>query len=178
VACSATNGETTATGSGFKAANNGYIVTAAHVVRACSQNGTVVLGNETGFVPEFDPTHDLAFINSRGSNVPPQLSLANTAPSVGEPVAVLGYPGPKGDFLASPGTVVATERSVTTMQAGYTETLTGAILVRGHIEHGDSGGPAIDATGRVIGVVEIGTANDAFGYLTPVSDISNEPTPP
>jgi serine protease Do len=179
VRCTTSNGETTASGTGFKAASNGYIVTAAHAVRACSQNGTVRAGTQEGFLSQFDPTHDLAFVNSPDSNTPPQLPLANGPPTVGESVAILGYPGSTDELETQQATISGINETATTnADPGYSETLTDAIAVNNSIGRGGSGGPAINARGEVVGVVEIGTPEHGTGYLTPASDISAEPTPP
>jgi hypothetical protein len=64
---------------------------------------------------------------------------------------------------------------------GTVETLSGEIEVSGRIGPGASGGPALDATGNVVGVIEGG--NSLATYLTPAAAIrvssasSNGPLP-
>jgi len=60
-------------------------------------------------------------------------ALRLSAPHVGRPVAILGFPE-NGPFDAQPGRIGAT-RNVT--------------AVAGKIRHGNSGGPAVDASGAV-----------------------------
>lgn len=176
VAVECPSGSVISGGSGFKELRSGSIVTAAHVAQACSVGGSIQVGTESGNVYQFDPTRDLAFVGSRTSNVPPQLALATRPAYVGERIEILGFPGPSGDFSASPGRVTAIDQKITTSEPGYRETLTDAIKVSGAAYPGDSGGPAIDAQGKVVGVVEFANAARTTAYLTPAADVAAEPT--
>lgn len=178
VAIGCPSGAMLSSGSGFKAAKFGFIVTAAHVARACSVGGTLDVGGGRGGVVGFDPTHDLALLDSPSANLGPSLALATHPAYAGEAVAILGFPGGLGRLVASRGIVIATGWSVTTNEPGYRESLTDAIEVIGSVRPGDSGGPVIDRRGHVVGVVEIGASNRRIGYLTPAADVASEPAPP
>jgi S1-C subfamily serine protease len=178
VAIGCPSGAVLSSGSGFRAARFGLIVTAAHVARACSASGALDIGGERGGVAHLDPTHDLALLHSPSANLGSLLRLATHPAHAGEPVAILGFPGSSGELVATRGIVIATGRGITTTEAGYRETLTDAIEVIGSVLPGDSGGPVINAHGRVVGVVEIGSNNRRISYLTPAADVAAEPAPP
>jgi S1-C subfamily serine protease len=70
-----------------------------------------------------------------------------------------------------PGKVVATNRTVQlTLSAGGRETLTDAIQVAAEgVVAGESGGPAIDAAGNVVGVIE--GSGPGIATLSPAMDL-------
>ena len=160
-----------ANGSGFVVATG--IVTASHVISSCDAAGpgSVSAGPFVVAVSANDPAQDLALMRSgRGGRA---LSLDASLPRSGSPVELLGMPHDAVGASVEPlaGTVVATDTSVTlTAEDGAQETLDDTIVVdaNGAIP-GDSGGPAIDASGRVIGVIEGGGGQV---YLTPASDVA------
>ena len=68
---------------------------------------------------------------------------------VGQPVAAIGSPFGNQNSLAV-GVVSATQRSIDSLTSAYA--VSGAIQVDAPINHGNSGGPLLDARGRVIGI--------------------------
>jgi S1-C subfamily serine protease len=123
-------------------------------------------------INEHDPTHDLALLRDASGASSLRLSLEPTPEYVRERVVLLGFPG---GAVSSPnalhGTVVGTDQFVKlTSPDGLRETLYDAIAVAvsGAVE-GDSGGPAIDADGKVVGVIE--GIRRGVAYLTPVADM-------
>ncbi len=149
-------------------------VTAAHVIVACASAGpgSVSAGPYIVSVGRDDPANDLALLQPHIAGAP--LTLQDALPSLGSPVELLGSPsdtsGPAVQSIA--GTVNATHATVTLYsEDGASETLNDAVVVTasGAIP-GDSGGPAINAAGQVVGVVE-GGGNGSV-YLTPAADIA------
>jgi S1-C subfamily serine protease len=135
----------------------GEVLTNAHVV-AGEQDTTVEVGGEPPGLPAqaiaFDATDDLAVL--RVSELPlPALSLAS-GPSAGEPGAILGYPE-NGPFDAQPGRIGQTQTVVT--QNAYGEGPVSRLLtpLRGLVRPGNSGGPLVDSSGRVLTTVFAGT---------------------
>jgi hypothetical protein len=63
---------------------------------------------------------------------------------VGQSLVALGYPVPDTDFTATPGSILSFQA-----RTGVRE----AIRTNAALDRGNSGGPALDAHGRVIGVV-------------------------
>ena len=141
-----------ATGSGFVIDTEGHIVTNAHVVDGASSlgvrfaNGKQVAATLVGK----DPSTDLAVIdvNVAASELDP-LSLADeSSVDVGDPVVAIGSPfGLEGTLTA--GIVSHLDR---TIEAPNGYAIDGAIQTDAAINHGNSGGPLLDASGKVIGV--------------------------
>jgi S1-C subfamily serine protease len=132
----------------------------------------------SGTASVVDRTHDLALVTDQSliSSRSP-LRPESASVYVGEPLALIGMPGLSGfsSFQSRlevvTGTVVATNRTVHLgSSAGGRETLTDAIEVAAAgVVSGESGGPAIDAAGNVVGVIEGGGAGVAT--LTPIADL-------
>jgi S1-C subfamily serine protease len=160
-------------GSGFQVAAG--IVTASHVMAPCAggtASATVGAGVAAAVALD-DPQHDYALLHSSLSM--PRLRFARAPVSVGEQVVLLGIPGDKVTGNAFPeavyGSVVATNQPVT-LQGEQSEQLRDAIevaIAAGSAVPGNSGGPAIDAAGRVVGVFEGATSRVAI--LTPATDL-------
>ena len=113
---------------------------------------------------------------------PTPLRLESRPAYVGEPLALLGIPA--FPLLGNPfkrpvtvviGHVVATNRTqVLTSGEGEEarETLRDAILVAvPGVVKGDSGGPAVDSAGKVVGVI-VGSA-PGIATLSPVTDLAS-----
>src|SRR5581483_1287999 len=135
-------------GSGWVAAP-GVVVTNAHVV-AGESDTTVQVGGAGANLPAqalvFDPHDDIAVLRVPGLSVPP-LALASN-PAAGTAVAILGYPE-DGPFRAEPGRIGDTE-DVNTQDAYGNGPVTRSITaLRGLVRPGNSGGPLVDAQGRV-----------------------------
>ena len=174
-------------GTGFWVRNG--VVTASHVVAACPPGTTIDVGDGLGgTVSTDDRSHDLALVTYqslgyRAPNTSPDpkpLRLESRPAYVGEPLALLGIPALpvfgnpfKREVIVATGHVVATNRTqVVTSANGAPETLRDAIEVAvPGVVSGESGGPAIDSAGKVVGVIE----GSAFGLttLTPVTDLAS-----
>jgi S1-C subfamily serine protease len=89
---------------------------------------------------------------------------------VGEPVAAIGSPFGQESSLAV-GVVSATERSIQSLTSDYD--VSGAIQVDAPINHGNSGGPLLDARGRVIGInaqIRSDSGNaEGVGFAIPIN---------
>jgi S1-C subfamily serine protease len=143
-------------GSGW-VARPGEVLTNAHVV-AGEQDTTVEVGGELPSLPAdvvaFDPTDDVAVLHV-GELTLPALNLAGSA-RAGEAGAILGYPE-NGPFDAQPGRIGETQTVIT--QNAYGEGPVSRLLtpLRGLVRPGNSGGPLVDSSGRVLTTVFAGT---------------------
>jgi S1-C subfamily serine protease len=135
----------------------GEVLTNAHVV-AGEQDTTVEVGGAPPGLPAqavaFDPTDDLAVLLVPELSLP-ALSLADS-PAEGEAGAILGYPE-NGPFDAQPGRIGQTQTVIT--QNAYGEGPVSRLLtpLRGLVRPGNSGGPLVDSSGRVLTTIFAGT---------------------
>jgi S1-C subfamily serine protease len=133
-------------GSGWFARRD-LVVTAAHVV-AGESNPTVYVpggGSYGAEVVAFDSHNDVAVLRVQGAKATP---LRAAAPTRGTPVAILGYPN-NGSLTAKPGRIGSTSAVLTRDAYGRGPVDRVITAVAGHVEHGNSGGPAVDAHGVV-----------------------------
>lgn len=153
-------------GSGW-IARPGLVVTNAHVVAGIDRP-RVDRGAGSGSsatVVVFDVRNDLAVLRAPGLEGKP-LPLAE--PQRGAPVALVGYPenGP----LAAVAARLAGTRSVISGDAyGSGPVVRTVTVIRGVVRPGNSGGPGIDARGRVRTTVFARRPGDTGGYGIPAS---------
>jgi serine protease Do len=127
------------------------------------------------------PGKDVAIIKIEATNLP-TLPLGNdTDLRPLDDIIVIGYPGAvSSNPVLSP---TGQEPSVITGEfSGYQTTIEGwrAIQVQAPIAHGNSGGPALDSSGRVIGIATFGSIDPStlqeapgFNFLVPVSIVKD-----
>jgi S1-C subfamily serine protease len=159
-------------GSGFVIDRRGDIVTNDHVISGATNVRVGFTGGASypAHVVGADPSTDLAVI--RLDSLPDGLQALGFDRSSdihpGDPVYAIGNPFGL-DRTMTAGIVSATGRDI---QAPNGLTIPGAIQTDAAINHGNSGGPLLDAAGHVIGVtsqIEGGTvdANVGVGFAVP-----------
>jgi S1-C subfamily serine protease len=139
-------------GSGWVAAP-GVVVTNAHVVAGETDTAVQIGGNPPGLaadVIDFDPHDDIAVLRVRGLRLPVLRIAAN--PQAGTAAAILGYPL-DGGFDKEPGRIGQTEVVSTEDAYGNGPVLRSITALRGRVRPGNSGGPMVDAGGRVVATV-------------------------
>jgi S1-C subfamily serine protease len=166
-------------GSGFVIDKAGHIVTNFHVVRGATKVYVSFSGQDqlAAIVVGVDPSTDIAVltIQAHPSALTP-LELGNSdAVRVGDTVYAIGNPFGYTRTLTS-GIVSAVQRRIT---APNTLPIDNAIQTDASINHGNSGGPLLDAAGRVIGVASQIYAensqqgNIGIGFAVPVNTVRN-----
>ena len=152
-------------GSGWVAAPE-LVVTAAHVV--AGQDDTTV--EPVGGVPRLrahavyvDRRNDVAVLRVPGLDASP-LPLAKAQP--GAAVAILGFPE-SGPFTAIAGRIGRTQPVLARDSYGEGPLLRTITSLRGRVRHGNSGGPAIDAEGRVQATIFAARPGGDVGYGVP-----------
>lgn len=133
-------------GTGFFVSTNG-LVTNAHVVSNCD---TIVVKTEAGLVQEAqvtasDAANDLALL--KVASGPKTTAKLRIGVRLGEGVAAFGYP--HADVLASSGNF--TLGNVTALSGMHDDSR--YFQISAPIQSGNSGGPLMDTSGNVIGVV-------------------------
>jgi S1-C subfamily serine protease len=155
-------------GSGW-IAGHGLVVTDAHVV-AGVHDPRVDRGE--GFSLEatvvvFDTTDDLAILRVRGLG---GRALPLADPERGVAVAVVGYPE-NGPLTRTPGRLAGTGETLSRDAYGHGPVLRKVTTIRAAVRPGDSGGPAVDAKGRVRMTVFARRPDRTGGYGTPVERV-------
>jgi S1-C subfamily serine protease len=160
-------------GSGWFAGKN-LIVTAAHVVAGESYTSVRIPGDQlpsrTVDVVALDVRNDIAVLRIDGVTRPP-LPMAD--PRSGASVAILGYPL-DGGLTATPGRIGRTATVLTQDALGHGPVARTITAVAGRVEHGDSGGPAVDTAGRVQSMIFAARLGSASGYGVPSSIIRSD----
>jgi serine protease Do len=134
-------------GSGFFISPDGYAVTNNHVVdhaksvQVTTDDGTIYTARVIGT----DPKTDLAVIKVDGKSDFPYVQFANTPPKIGDWVVAVGNPFGLGGTVTA-GIVSASGRDIGS--GPYDD----YIQIDAPINKGNSGGPAFDVNGNVIGV--------------------------
>lgn len=145
-------------GSGVVVDEAGTILTAYHVI-AGIDNVTVRFFDGTtaqGTVTTKQPEKDLAVVQVRGK-LPQGVTPAVLSGGVQQGDKVMAFGSPFGlDGSVSLGIVSALNRSFTVEETG--QTLQGMIQFDAAVNPGNSGGPLVDLSGRVVGIV-VGLVN-------------------
>ena len=153
-------------GSGW-VARPGIVVTAAHVV--AGERDTSILPLSGGRLDAtavfFDSRNDLALLRVPWLGERP---LRLVEPEPGAAVVILGYPE-NGPLDASPGRIGTTAAVVSQDSYGRGPVLRTVTSFSGLVRHGDSGGPAVDASGAVETTVFAARKDGRGGLGVPTS---------
>ncbi len=167
-------------GTGVVITTDGEIVTNAHVV-ADAPTVHVLLPGETeprlGTVVATDPSNDLALVRIDASGLTPAVFAAPSDVRVGDEVVAIGYAlDLDGDPSVTRGVVSALDRSLTTRHG----ILDGLVQTDAAISSGNSGGPLVDAFGRVVAINtavaygDVDTAANSVGFGIGVAELLPE----
>jgi len=164
-----------AQGSGWVNDSDGHIVTNDHVVDGAT-SVSVRLANGARYpatVVGTDPSTDLAVIkiDAPASQLHPLTVADSSTLVVGSPVVAIGSPfGLEGTITS--GIISSLHREI---EAPNNFTIEDAIQTDAAINHGNSGGPLLDLSGRVIGVnAQIKSdsgGNEGVGFAVPSSTV-------
>jgi 2-alkenal reductase len=173
-----------AQGSGFIVSEDGHILTNSHVVTTSGADSSSVKGADRLYVVfhdgdripakivGWDLFNDTGLVKVDPADhpvTPVPLGDSNSV-VVGEPVAAIGSPFGQESSLAV-GVVSATRRSIESLTSAYD--VSDAIQIDAPINHGNSGGPLLDARGRVIGInaqIRSDSGNaEGVGFAIPIN---------
>jgi S1-C subfamily serine protease len=141
-------------GSGW-VARPGIVVTNAHVVAGESDTTVQVRGAGTHHSAQpiwFDPTNDVAILRVSAIAGQVQPLRMNVAAKPGTSAAILGYPE-NGPFDIRPARLGPTNVVRTQDAYGRGPVARRITSLRGHVRSGNSGGPAVDSSGRVLATI-------------------------
>jgi putative serine protease PepD len=170
-----------ATGSGFVVSKDGLIVTNDHVVDGASQVQVKIGTSDKAQAAQVigaDPSRDLALLKVDAGNLPTLALGDSSSVGVGDPTYAIGNPFGL-DHTLTTGIVSALQRS---LQAPDGATISGAIQTDAALNPGNSGGPLLDSSGKVIGVnsqIQTGSSSGAeagnvgIGFAIPASTVKS-----
>lgn len=159
-------------GSGWFAAPR-LVVTAAHVVAGETDTTVQLPGSVRTFRARavgFDVRNDLAVLRVVGARGRP---LRTAPPRPGSSVAIVGYPE-DGPLTATPGRIGETSSVVTSDAYGRSPVLRTITAVAARVQHGNSGGPAVDVYGRVETTIFAARVGAPVGYGVPTSIVRSD----
>jgi S1-C subfamily serine protease len=163
-------------GSSFPVGND-YMVTNAHVVAGAQRVDVERPDGRTlpATVVLFDPEVDVAVLRVPGIGLTP-LTLIEADPARSTTGAVIGYPGGGGEQavpMAVRGTETAQGRDI--YGSGLVQRRIEVLAA--HVIPGNSGGPAVDRNGNVVGLVfAASTVDPTEGYALTIGQISGDLT--
>jgi serine protease Do len=136
-----------AQGSGFFISADGYIVTNNHVVEHAKEVTITTADGKTipARIIGTDPKSDLALLKAKEGSAYPYVTFASETPRVGDWVIAVGNPFGLGGTVTA-GIVSARGRDIGS--GPYDDFL----QIDAPVNHGNSGGPAFNANGEVVGV--------------------------
>ena len=147
----------------------GLIVTSYHVIEDMLTGSTARLVNSALIHPielivAADKAHDLVILKSSGISAPPLLLGDSDAVRIGDTAYVTGNPkGYLGTFSVGNISAVRFDNTFILIEDQV-------LQITVSISHGSSGGPVLNANGKVIGIVSGGntTGND-LNFASPVN---------
>ncbi len=141
-------------GSGFVAGPEGHIITNDHVVSGGSGVASVIFDDGTSSPAKVigaDPESDVAVLQVQRKDVRPAQLGDSDAVAVGDSVVAVGSPlALRGTVTA--GIVSALDRPIVTNADDGGTRYYAAIQTDAAVNHGNSGGPLVDAAGQVVGI--------------------------
>jgi S1-C subfamily serine protease len=138
------------TGTGFVVASDGYVVTNAHVVPGCA-SVTVRSAGDTAMrsatLVDRDPRADLALLRAEGAFA--DVASFRDGPGIAQGDDVIAFGYPLAGLLSDQGNLTI---GTVSALAGINNDAQ-MIQISAPIQHGNSGGPVIDTSGNVVGVI-------------------------
>lgn len=173
-------------GTGILLGEDGLVLTNNHVIAGSTGVRATHVDTGEDFAAEvlgYDRSRDIAVLQLRDgagrrpSGLPAAPLGDPAGVDVGDLVVAVGNAGGTGVLTTSPGAVTALDQTITAEDdQGRNEQLGGVIQIEAGIRPGDSGGPLLDATGRVIGINTAASKSadpdvpGGRGFAVPITD--------
>jgi S1-C subfamily serine protease len=168
-----------AAGTGMVLTPNGEVLTNNHVVRGATTIRVVM--PQTGktysaHVLGYNISADVALLQLTNAHGLATVTLGDSSKlEIGQAVSAVGNAGGTGTLIVTTGKVTGLNRTITvSAEQGGTVQLSGLVETNASLHPGDSGGPLLDAKGRVIGMNSAASSGFSFqgaasdGYAVPV----------
>jgi S1-C subfamily serine protease len=158
-----------AAGTGMVVTPSGEVLTNNHVIAGATTITATVPGTGRRYsaqVAGYDVQDDVAVLRLNGAaNLRTVSPDASAKVFVGQRVRAVGNANGTGSLASVTGRVTGVGKAITAQdQQGSSERLTGLIETNAGVVAGDSGGPLLNADGKVIGVVTAASTNGSFAF--------------
>jgi len=166
-----------AAGTGIVLTKSGEVLTNNHVIRGATTITVIVPATGrryTASVIGYDIADDVALIKLSGASSLAVATRGNSATlKLGATTTAVGNANGGGRLVITKGRVTGLNRTITVNddQGGQSQ-LSGLIETSARLVPGDSGGPLLDAAGRVVGMDAAGAAfafETSDGYAIPIN---------
>jgi S1-C subfamily serine protease len=152
--------------------SSGEVLTNNHVIRGATSVRVVIPGTKHAYAAKvvgYDVVDDVAVLRAVGAS---HLKTVSTAASaklrIGQRVRAVGNANGGGRLLSARGSITGLRQSIQVSDdSGGSESLAGLIETNADLQPGDSGGPLLNASGKVIGM---DTAASAGGFVSTAAD--------
>jgi S1-C subfamily serine protease len=164
---------TAAAGTGVVLTSEGEVLTNNHVIRGATRIRVLdprTRRRYTARVLGYSVTADIAVLKlQQASGLATAPLGSSTGIHRGQPVTAVGNAGGTRTLVVTHGTITAIGRTITVGDGeGNEQRLTGLIQTNADLRPGDSGGPLLDRTGRVVGINS--AASIGFAFLSAASE--------
>jgi serine protease Do len=162
-------------GSGVIVSTDGYILTAQHVIEGATSLSVTLADGSThnATLTATSSTADVALIKIDATGLTAAPIGSDSSLQEGDLIVALGNPLGQYAGSATLGIVSGLNRSIEVVDSTTRQTISrsGLIQTDAALDEGSSGGPLIDAQGRVVGIATA-TSSSAqdLGFATPISD--------
>jgi S1-C subfamily serine protease len=169
-----------AAGTGMLLTSAGEVLTNNHVIRGATAIKVVIPSTHksyTAAVVGYSVGNDVAVLKLQNASKLKTVVTGNSSTvKAGQKVTALGNAGGVGGKpIAAAGKITATGQTITaTDDSGISEQLTGLLQTDAALQPGDSGGPLLNAAGKVIGMDTAASTGFRFqaggaGYAIPIN---------
>ena len=166
-----------AAGTGMVLTSTGRVLTNNHVVNGATTIRVVVPGTSRSYAARvlgYSVTSDVALLQLNGASNLRTVSTAGSAKlRIGQSVKAVGNANGTGTLTAASGKITGLGKTITAGdEQGHAERLSGLIETNANVQPGDSGGPLLDTSGRVVGMDTAASTGSGFGiaFRTPTND--------
>jgi S1-C subfamily serine protease len=161
-------------GTGFLITTDGYILTNKHVVYDTTATYTALLSDgrqEDAKVAYLDQKNDIAILKIEGKYSAASLGSSSSL-QLGQTIIAIGNALGEYNNSVSVGIVSGLNRTIQASGSSGTEQLTGVIQTDAAVNPGNSGGPLLDLSGKVVGVnVATVIGSNSISFSIPINEV-------
>jgi S1-C subfamily serine protease len=145
-----------AAGTGMVLTSSGEVLTNNHVIRGATTIKIVIPGTKRSYTAKvlgYDVADDVAVLRAVGASHLRTVSTSSASLRIGQAVRAVGNANGTGRLVSARGFITGLRRSIVVGDdSGGSESLAGLIETNARLQPGDSGGPLMNSSGKVIGM--------------------------